>query len=590
MGTNADDNQHPSRRAAWSARATSLVRRALARLGTRGVATLGPLLEHGHDAILVIGENGEVEHRNRAAIEMFGIKPDDGRHDVTDFVKPGVQEPGIHEAVGLRADGGPFPVEIAVSDSSASAHAARLIVIRDITHRKARERELIHRATHDALTGLPNRARLRDVLDARLVDAATSGEPLSVVLLDLDHFKDINDSLGHPIGDQLLRRIGERLQGGLRDSDMIARMGGDEFAVVLPATESDEGLWIAERLIETLQEPIEVEGLRLRVGTSAGVATFPVHGSIGTDLIQRADVAMYVAKRGRAGVSVYRPEDDFSSVRQLTLNGELRKAIAEDHLGLFFQPKIDARTGDVVCVEALVRWVHPKHGILPPDEFIGLAENSGLIRPLTRWVVDRAVRQCAAWRGDGADLTVAVNLSARNLLEDDLPTVVRNRLAVHGLAPEALTLEITEGLIMEDPERSMEVITELGALGVRISIDDFGTGYSSLAYLKKLPAAEIKIDRSFVSQMDRDRDDAVIVRSTIELAHSLGMSVVAEGVENAVVWQELQELGCDFGQGYLFSPPLPVDAVETWMRSHTAVPAIERESEAARSGRGAPAA
>jgi EAL domain-containing protein (putative c-di-GMP-specific phosphodiesterase class I) len=300
------------------------------------------------------------------------------------------------------------------------------------------------------------------------------------------------------------------------------------------------------------------------VETSVGITLYPEHGNAPASLIRRADVAMYAAKKERSGVMVYDPEQDFTSIRLLALTGDLRRAIHDNGLSMHVQPKISARDGSPIGVEALARWRHPAHGDIPPDEFIGLAEHSGLIQPLTEWVLETALRQCAAWRQEGLDLSMSVNLSARNLLDESLPSTVLSMLQSSEVPVNKLTLEITESVIMDDPHRALEVLTALNEIGVVISIDDFGTGYSSLGYLKKLPATEIKIDKSFVMEMDRNSDDQTIVHSTIELAHNLGLSVVAEGVSSRQTWDELKRLGCDFGQGYYFSRPLPSERLAQW--------------------------
>jgi EAL domain-containing protein (putative c-di-GMP-specific phosphodiesterase class I) len=327
----------------------------------------------------------------------------------------------------------------------------------------------------------------------------------------------------------------------------------------MPGTALEKVLHVAWKLIEALRMPFEIEGLSLQVDTSLGITLFPDHGHDAESLIQRADVAMYVAKRKRSSLAVYRPEQDFNHMRHLTLRGDLRKAIDNGRLSLSYQPKVLAESDQVVGAEALLRWRHPKHGNIPPDEFIGLAEHSGLIRSLTHWVLKTALQQIAQWRQEGFELGISINLSARNLMEEDLPITLRHLLNDYQVSAEQLTLEITESVIMEDPERALRIVTRLRELGVGISVDDFGTGYSSLGYLMRLPARELKIDKSFVMQMETDPGSATIVHSTIDLAHNLGLKVVAEGVESESIWRVLKELGCDMGQGYHFSRPLPAE-------------------------------
>ncbi|MDX1388374.1 MAG: EAL domain-containing protein, partial [Acidobacteriota bacterium] len=389
---------------------------------------------------------------------------------------------------------------------------------------------------------------------------------VAFLLLDLDRFKEVNDTLGHQTGDIVLREIARRLTAALRPRDTIARLGGDEFAVLLPDTDVETARTVAGWLARSLEAPFNVRDLNLRVEASTGIALFPDHGSDAETLVQRADVAMYVAKRTRSAVEVYDEEKDLTSVRQLLLTGELGDAIDKDQLILHYQPKVSAATGNVVGVEALIRWRHAELGVIPPEEFIGLAEHSGLIRPLTTWVLQVGLLQCAEWRRLGLDLGISINVSTQNLLEGDLVGVIERMLVTAELPAQALTLEITESAIMTDPPRALEVVTDLDKIGVRISIDDFGTGYSSLAYLRKLPAKEIKIDRSFTIEMDRNPSDTMIVRSTIELAQNLGLEVVVEGVETEEVWNALKLLGCDYGQGFFFSEPVPAETLTESLR------------------------
>jgi diguanylate cyclase (GGDEF)-like protein/PAS domain S-box-containing protein len=545
------------------------------------------VVENSFDAILTLDEDGRLETLNPAAREMFGwsaAMPAVMRVDEVVRIPEELagSEPGevlrrrdsLCEAVGRRADGSEFPLEISVTTIVNDGERRWVVFLRDITDRKAQQQALEHRATHDALTGLPNRYMLAQRVESALAASRDDGEPVAFLVLDLDRFREINDTLGHHVGDRVLRLIGKRLQSALRPTDTIARIGGDEFAVLLPATELSRSRQVAQRLIETLERPFRVEALSLQVDTSIGIALFPDHGEDATKLIQRADVAMYVAKRARSAVGVYDEAHDFTSERRLTLTGALRGAIENDQLELHYQPKISSRADRVVGAEALVRWTHSEYGNISPDEFIGLAEQTGLIEPLTHWVLDSALQRCVQWRAEGHDLEISVNVSARNLLDEQLPALLREMLRNKHAEPDWLTLELTESVIMEDPERALEVVRELQRLGVHISIDDFGTGYSSLAYLKKLSADELKIDKSFVMEMDRNQDDAEIVRSTIELAHNLGLHVVAEGVERQEIWQTLKHLGCDVGQGYLFSKPLPADDfIEQLARDESPQPA-----------------
>ncbi|MDO9372115.1 MAG: EAL domain-containing protein [Gammaproteobacteria bacterium] len=424
---------------------------------------------------------------------------------------------------------------------------------------------LEHQALHDALTNLPNRALLEDRLQQAVLTCARDNKPLALLVMDLDRFKEVNDSLGHHSGDQLLQQVALRLQNTLRKSDTVARLGGDEFAVLLPGADAERAIQAARVLITTLEAAFHLEGQMLDVRASIGIALFPAHGTDEATLLRRADVAMYAAKRAHSGYALYDSGQDQDSLLRLTLTSALTHAIEQQELVLHYQPKVAFSSGRVVSAEALVRWQRPGQGLLPPDEFIPLAERTGLIRPLTQFVLHETVRQCAAWRRAGIDLTLAVNLSARNLHEAQLAEQMVAYLEEWDVPPACLELEITESAIMTDPMRALAVLTRLDAMGVRLAIDDFGTGYSSLAYLKKLPVDTLKIDKSFVMGMAQDGNDAVIVRSTIDLAHNLGLRVVAEGVENQQTWDMLDELGCDIAQGYFLTRPLASADFMTWL-------------------------
>jgi diguanylate cyclase (GGDEF)-like protein len=415
-------------------------------------------------------------------------------------------------------------------------------------------RRLRRQALHDALTGLPNRTLLHSRADRVL----RGDEPAAMLLIDLDRFKEVNDTLGHDYGDALLVDVSERLQATLRRGDTLARLGGDEFAVlVCGAPDRAAVVELAGRLQDALRRPFALRDVAVELEASIGVAFYPEHGETAGALLQRADVAMYDAKRGRRGVATYAPERDPYSADRLGLLAELRRAIECDELVLHYQPKVSLSTGELTGVEALVRWQHPSRGLLSPDEFVPLAERTGAVADLTRWVVDRALKQHCAWREQGIDLPVAVNLAAANIVDITLPGAVARLLKRHDVAGDRLECEISEHTVMADPVRASDVLAALRKLGVRLSLDDFGTGHSSLSYLKRLPLDEVKIDRSFVAGMAEDENDAVIVRSTIDLARNLGLQVVAEGVETAEIMQALAELRCDTAQGYHISRPLP---------------------------------
>ena len=417
-------------------------------------------------------------------------------------------------------------------------------------------------ARHDPLTGLPNRAHFRQVLDERLDDGRNAWAQVAILLLDLDRFKEVNDTLGHDAGDHLLRQIGPRIAGALGGDGLVARLGGDEFGVLLEGTDDAAARARAAAIVAGLEEPFAVDDGLLDVEASIGIALYPEHGTTTETLLQRADIAMYRAKSRQHAVELYSPEHDHHSRRQLSLLADLRRALGNDELVVHYQPQVNLMTGRVETVEALVRWQHPREGLLSPAEFVPLAERTGLIRPLTTDVLAQALRQTAHWRDRGLDLVVSVNLSARNLHDPHLSAQLRDLLAANRLPARHLQLELTESSIMDDPERAGTVLRSLDQLGVRLAIDDFGTGYSSLAYLQRLPVDEIKIDRSFVAGMADRPADRVIVDSTIDLARNLGLTVTAEGVETETVLGLLRAAGCHSVQGYFVSPAVPAGELE----------------------------
>ncbi len=437
---------------------------------------------------------------------------------------------------------------------------------------KQRADELHRLATTDDLTGLANREMFRSRLEAEIERCAADGESFGILLIDLDGFKEINDTLGHDYGDVLLQDLGPRLAETIDPAGLIARLGGDEFAVLPGPVPGDlkvlEGT--AERLLACVQLPFVVHHLALEIGASIGIARYPDDGDDAHTLLRHADIAMYQAKRAQSAIRHYEPVYDHHSVQRLRLLGDFRRAISAGEIVLHYQPILELGARRVHGAEALVRWQHPERGLLAPDRFIPIIEQTGLISALTRCVLEGAVAQCAAWRAEGDELCVAVNLSVRNLLDRNLPAEVGRLLRANRLPPEALQLEITESMIMSDPERALLTITELSNLGVQLAVDDFGTGYSSLDYLSRLPIDDLKIDRSFVSPMLSDPSNLIIVRSTINLAHDLQLAIIAEGVEDEVTLGRLEELGCDRVQGFHLGRPMPVDAFEAWMRDERA--------------------
>jgi diguanylate cyclase (GGDEF)-like protein len=431
----------------------------------------------------------------------------------------------------------------------------------------AREHRISELAYNDPLTGLPNRALFNDRIGQAVSAAQRNSGQLAVLTMDLDRFKHVNDSLGHHMGDLVLREVAYRLHHALqRRTDTVARLGGDEFAVLLP-TEGVEGAkLVARKIVEVLAEPLTIEGHLVDVGASIGIAGYPEHGEDADTLMRCADVAMYSAKRGGTGFEIYDARHDQSTPGRLSLLGELRHAVEHDELVLLYQPKIGLAARAATAAEALLRWNHPERGRLLPESFVPFAEQTGYIKAVTRWVLDHALRQCAEWRARGLELRVSVNISARDLHNPDFPRTLAELAAAHQLRPELLALEVTESAVMEDPAHALAILERLHGMGVRLAIDDFGTGYSSLAYLKRLPVDELKIDKSFVIGLVRDADDAAIVRATIDLAHHMGLTVTAEGVEDRHVLETLRRLGCDHAQGLHVGHPLTAPEFERWCR------------------------
>lgn len=433
----------------------------------------------------------------------------------------------------------------------------------DVTERINMEQELRHSALHDSLTGLPNRTSLLAQLEEAI--QATTPQVLALMMLNLNRFKDINETFGYTRGDVLLLEISQRLRKALPDSCAIARPGGDEFAIVLPGAGEEEMRQAAVMLHAALEQPFFIEEHPLQVDASMGGVIFPAHGSDPLDLLRKADVAMYRAKQTHQQFALYEDGHEQSTARRLDLIGALRQTISTGGFMLYYQPKVEMKTGIVHGVEALLRWQHPTFGFIPPDQFIPLAEQTGLIAPLTRWVLEAALRQCKDWLAAGIDLEVAVNFSMWDLRDPSLPATIGQMLTHYGIASRYLRVELTESAAMADPDHTLAVLQQLAAVGIRSSIDDFGTGYSSLAYLKRLLVNELKIDRTFVRHITEEGADQTIVRSTVEMAHSLGLKVVVEGVEDAASFQLLSELGCDTAQGYYLSRPLPPQELERWL-------------------------
>jgi diguanylate cyclase (GGDEF)-like protein len=421
-------------------------------------------------------------------------------------------------------------------------------------------------ATIDDLTGLANREHFRATIQAQIASAVNSRKQLSVILMDLDRFKEVNDALGHHYGDLLLSELGARFKDSVGLGGMVARLGGDEFAFFPgPYRDEEELESFASHLLDLAREPVTVQEGSLELDASVGIARFPLDGADAHTLLRRADLAMYAAKEAQCGFAFYSPEQDRNSAQRLDVLRDFRRALSDGEIVVHYQPIIDLHDLVVTGGEALVRWEHPEKGLMPPASFIPAVEQSGLIIPLTHHVLDQAMAQCAQWRRSGHDMSVSVNLSVRNLLDHELPKEVERLLSFHSLPPEALHLEITESMIMSDPERAMATVRRLSDLGVQFSVDDFGTGYSSLANLRDLPINELKIDRRFVTPMLKNEKDLTIVRSTINLGRDLKLRIVAEGVEDERTLMRLAMLGADLAQGFHLSKPLAPDAFTAWM-------------------------
>jgi len=429
------------------------------------------------------------------------------------------------------------------------------------------KRKSLHHSTHDQLTDLPNRSLFYEHLRNAVLVAARENRVVTVLYLDLDGFAEVNDTFGHRNGDLLLKYLAQRLQGLIQGKDIVARLGGDEFGIALNNVPSpDICTGVVDRIHQSLKSPFILDETRIAIGASIGAAHYPENGEAADILLQHAEAAMYAAKRSHDGYAVYAPELDQDNPRRLMLMSELRHAIETSQLELYYQPKVDMQTGKTTSVEALVRWTHPDAGRISPAEFVPVAERSRLIRPLTRWVIGTAMQQADTWRKQGLDLGIAINISARDLSDPTLAELIADCLGLYDIDPGNFTLEVTESCIMDNPHTALEMLNRLSSMNFRLAIDDFGTGYSSLAYLSKMPVQELKIDQTFVFGMLENREDALIVQSTISLGHGLGLKVVSEGVENEAVWTRLREWGCDVAQGYFISPPQSHTEFDRWIR------------------------
>jgi diguanylate cyclase (GGDEF)-like protein/PAS domain S-box-containing protein len=555
-------------------------------------ALLGSVAESSADAIMVVGPGGQIEMANAAAASMFACSREAmvgalaSRYvPLPDAAIIPATLPGkVIEQDATRFDGTAFPVEITVSPVDVQGEALRTVIVRDITARKLQEQRLQYEATHDSLTDLPNRAALMNHLEVVLTRTPADGR-VALLMLDLCRFKEVNDTLGHEVGDQVLREVARRFESVADGGGFVARLGGDEFTLVLEQTAPDDDIVeIASILHESLREPIPAAGIAIDVGVSIGIARYPDEAKDPATLLRHADVAMYVAKRRQTRFEMYDPANDRNTVRRLAMVGELRGAIANGQLRLYYQPKINFRTGQCDSVEALMRWPHPEYGFVSPAEFIVLAESTDLIRPLTEWTLACAMAQWVNWRASGLQVRIAVNLSARLLQDTDFVSVLRGLLERHRVPGEALELEITESAMLYDSERALRVIRDIHSLGIALSIDDFGTGFSSLAYLRELPVHAVKLDKSFVTHLHERADDRSIVNGTVRMAHELGLKVVAEGVESEWAAQYLADAGYDYGQGYRYSPAVPAEECRRWIVSFNSAASADQDQQLAASG------
>ncbi len=555
------------------------------------------VLDNVSDGLATIDQNGIIESANPAVGKLFGYSDQESIGEPASILiatthraafdnylqrRLSMDSPGggAHETMGKRKNGSLFPLEFVVSSMQVGSRHLFIATMRDISERKAHTDALEYQALHDALTGLPNRSLFGDRLRQALLSARRNQKMFGVLLLDLDRFKDINDALGHDRGDSLLQEVTARLRGVLRATDTIARLGGDEFAVLTTdARHPEDVIGTAKKILASLEGPFAIADQMVETGASIGMSLYPLHGDDPSTLLRRADVAMYVAKRSGGGYALYQPEHEAQTLRRSGLAGELRRSIPQGELVLHYQPQVTLSTGAVHTVEALVRWNHPREGLMPPDRFIPMAEETGIIHPLTAWVIDTALTQLCKWLEEGIDVSVSINVSPRNIEDHSLEEMVARALGNFKVDPNRLTLEITEGVAMA--AAAAKALHRLHELGVRIALDDFGTGYSSLLYLMRLPVNEIKIDRSFVSALASDPDSGAIVRSAVGLGHNLGLRVVAEGLQDRMAEAVLVEAGCDAAQGFLVGRPVEEAEISALLRQQAGLDKPAQPGEAA---------
>jgi diguanylate cyclase (GGDEF)-like protein/PAS domain S-box-containing protein len=544
------------------------------------------LTDNATELVLVIDRRGSATYASPSFAALLGCEPSglagSGYRKIFDARSGALIAAAIERA--LAGTAAPQRFELEAEHADGSSHvldvtatnrltdpAVRGVILngRDISERRFVEAQLAKQASHDSLTGLPNRNMLHARLDDALTQSTRDTTRVALLVIDLDRFKDVNDALGHHAGDALLCEVASRLKRQIRDADFAARLGGDEFAIVISGADIDDATVVAERLVTALGRPYDLRSQAIAISASVGIALGESDSTV-AGLLRQADIAMYAAKRRRSGIAIFTRNDDDRALDRLTMASTLPSAIANDELVLHYQPQINVATGEVAGVEALVRWQHPERGLLYPDVFLPLAEEIGMMDRLTDWVLRVAIRQVKRWNREGSYLRVAVNLSAQDLRDGRISESIARLIALYGIDPRQLCLELTETTVTTEADRAAEALRALSRLGIRISIDDFGTGYSSLSHLKQFPVDELKIDKQFVIGMATDPDDAAIVSSTIELAHRLGVDVVVEGVEDRAAYDAVAQLGAEYAQGFGISHPLTAKAFETWLKEYEA--------------------
>jgi diguanylate cyclase (GGDEF)-like protein/PAS domain S-box-containing protein len=532
--------------------------------------------ESTSDAVITFDANGMIITANSTAETMFGGDMKDLAGTAVTSLIPdlkGMLEASNPqkdvEAAAYRFDGASFPVEVNLSQFDLRGEKHHVVLVHDITGRKEQMAVMEHLAMHDALTGLPNRVLFFERLRTDLRYAVRNNEPISVIVVNIRRFKDINDTIGHAKGDQLIKGAASRLLELVRDTDTVARLGGDEFVLILPFANEDTATWVVRRIERSFEKRFTLGSQSYAMGVRCGIALSPDHGTDAGDLLRYADIASHAAPARTEGYAIYSPDLNTYSEDRLHLIGELRNAVATRQLRLHYQPKVDFKTRQVIGTEALVRWQHPEHGLLMPGQFVPDAEMYGMTRQMTGWVIEEAIAQRGRWLKDGIDLSISVNLSMQDLEDTEFTDWIAGVLSSRQSGPQGagICLEVTETLMMAQPERVQRALEKLAAAGATISIDDFGTGYSSLTYLRQMPLSEVKVDRSFVMDMLGSAGSEAIVRAIVDLSHNLGLKVVAEGVSDEAIYNRLQEMGCDVAQGFFIAKPQPADALTQWLRS-----------------------